>query len=498
MPSPSRTSERTPSTSSSENNGNLAPNLAIDEEKTIGLNGIAKIVTTEHQQPLTGVTNHTAKSLHSTKSHHSQPHGSSGNGNGTATSTPDETGSQFLVTWDGGDADPLNPRSMTALRRWGICGIIGSSSLCVQLIPEFHTSRMVCTLGLSLFVVGLGTGPMILSPLSEFYGRRPIYLASFTFFLLWMIPCALARNTATLLTARFLDGLAGSAFLSVAGGTVGDMFAKHELSAPMMLYSAAPFVGPEVGPLVGGFIVENTSWRWCFYLLIMWSGFQLALIFLFVPETYHPVLLRQKARRLRKETGNAAWIAPIEKMDRTIAKTVVWSCIRPFQLLFFEPMCLNLCILSAVLLGILYLFFGAFPLVFQNNHGFSIPQVGLSFLGILVGMLVGIASDPIWRRCYDRLVQRREAQGGEAGGSEPEYRLPSTIFGAILVPIALFGKLLQAFDYPLYAASALAANSFARSYFAAAFPLFGVQMYNTLGYQWATTLLAFLALALAP
>lgn len=65
---------------------------------------------------------------------------------------------------------------------------------------------------------------------------------------------------------------------------------------------------------------------------------QLSLIILFVPETYHPVLLRRKAIRLRKETGNQEWIAPIEKIDRPIAETVLWSCIRPFQLLFFEPM----------------------------------------------------------------------------------------------------------------------------------------------------------------
>lgn len=121
---------------------------------------------------------------------------------------------------------------------------------------------------------------MILSPLSEvrllkmrcmhdrassftnemqFFGRRPIYIGSFTFFLIWLIPCAVARNIQTMLIARFLDGLAGSAFLSVAGGTVGDMFAKHvgecndqtsiiliwtkELSAPMMVYTASPFIG---------------------------------------------------------------------------------------------------------------------------------------------------------------------------------------------------------------------------------------------------------------
>jgi hypothetical protein len=101
-------------------------------------------------------------------------------------------------------------------------------------------------------------------------------------------------------------------------------------------------------------------------------------------------------------------------------------------------------VLSAILLGILYLFFGAFPLVFQNNHGFSLSQTGLAFLGLLVGMLAGVSSDPIWRRVYGRLVRRREEQGGEFGVSEPEDRLPSTILGAWVIPIALFGKPMHA------------------------------------------------------
>ncbi|RYN64239.1 putative drug/proton antiporter [Alternaria alternata] len=523
----------------------------IDEEKVVGLDGATR--STKEGDAERGRSqsrrSQDGRSLKTIRSHHSRAGGdgytcldAEGNTQGPSKSrTGAVTEQPYLVTWDG-DADPENPRSMGKLRRWLIVLICASSSLCVtctsslytstysQLEPEFGASRLVCTLGLSMFVAGLGAGPMILSPLSEFYGRRPIYICSFTFFLIWMIPCAVAQNIQTMLVARFLDGLAGSAFLSVAGGTVGDMFGKHELSAPMMVYTASPFVGPEVGPLIGGFIVENTTWRWCFYVLIIWSGVQLCLIVMFVPETYHPVLLRRKAIRLREETGNPEWIAPIEKMDRSIAKTVLWSCIRPFQLLFFEPMCLSLCILSAILLGILYLFFGAFPLVFQNNHGFSISQTGLAFLGLLVGMLAGISTDPIWRRIYGRLVRQREEQGGEPGGSEPEFRLPSTILGAWVVPVALFGFgwttyssvhwivpiifsavfglgviwvysgvftfLVEA--YPVYAASALAANSFARSYFAAAFPLFGVQMYNNLGYQWATTLLAFLALAMAP
>jgi MFS family permease len=83
----------------------------------------------------------------------------------------------------------------------------------------------------------------------QFFGRRNIYLVSFSLFFIWLIPCAVAQNIQTMFVCRFFDGLAGSAFLSVAGGTVGDMFDRHELAFPMMLYTASPFVGPEVGPL---------------------------------------------------------------------------------------------------------------------------------------------------------------------------------------------------------------------------------------------------------
>ncbi|KAH7410685.1 major facilitator superfamily domain-containing protein [Cadophora sp. MPI-SDFR-AT-0126] len=448
----------------------------------------------------------------------------------------------FDVVWDGGESDPLNPRSMTLARKWLVVLIVSASSLCVtctssiytstygQITKEFHCSRIVATLGLSLFIMGLGIGPMLLGPLSEFYGRRPIYWASFSMFLIWIIPSAVAKNIQTMLIARFLDGLSGSAFLSVAGGTVGDMFNREQLQLPMLIYTASPFVGPSLGPLIGGFINQYTNWRWTFYVLLIWSGANLVMIMLFVPETYHPILLRNKARKLRKETGDERYKSMMDRNNKSISRTIKYSLLRPFQLLFLEPMVLNLCLFSAILLGILYLFFGAFPIVFMGNHGFSLSQTGMSFLGIFVGMVLGAATDPIWHKNYARLIRQREERTGEIGGSEPEYRLPPSICGAILVPIGLFlfawttyssvhwivpiigstifgmGTLLVFSGiftflvdaYPLYAASSLAANSFARSSFGAAFPLFGVQMYHTLGDQWATSLLAFLTVAMAP
>lgn len=87
-------------------------------------------------------------------------------------------------------------------------------------------------------------------------------------------------------------------------------------------------------------------------------------------------------------------------------------------------MCLNLCIFSGILLGILYLFFGAFQMVFGNVYGMSLWQRGLCFLGLFVGMLFAIMSDPLWRRVYGRLEKNHEATSGRVDDPQPEWRLP--------------------------------------------------------------------------
>lgn len=97
-----------------------------------------------------------------------------------------------------------------------------------------------------------------------------------------------------------------------------------------------------------------------------------------------------------------------------------------------------LCILCALLLGVLYLFFGAVPLVFETNYNFNLWQVGLSFMGLGVGMFCGAMFNPIWKNMRNKLIAKRAAATGVEGVSEPEFRLPSTMLGALLCPIGLF------------------------------------------------------------
>lgn len=168
--------------------------------------------------------------------------------------TPGADNTSYEVAFTGLD-DPDNPKSFSTARKWLITVVIACCSLCVttnstiytftydQILPEFDTSREVATLGLTTFVIGLGLGPLFLAPLSEFFGRRIIYLCAYSWIFLFIIPCAVAQNIETIIVTRFFDGLGASTFLSVAGGTIGDIWTKEKLSTPMMLYSGSPFLG---------------------------------------------------------------------------------------------------------------------------------------------------------------------------------------------------------------------------------------------------------------
>ena len=84
------------------------------------------------------------------------------------------------------------------------------------MMEEFHiTSKPVATLGVTMYLVGLAVGSLILAPLSEIYGRRPVYIGSLLFFCLMVLPCALATSLSEVLVVRFFGyEILGSPFIS--------------------------------------------------------------------------------------------------------------------------------------------------------------------------------------------------------------------------------------------------------------------------------------------
>lgn len=239
-------------------------------------------------------------------------------------------------------------------------------------------------------------------------------------------------------------------------------------------------------------------------------------------ETYEPILLDRRVKRLRKETGNDALRS---KLDQGIPMgEYFWrALVRPTKMLVLSPIVLSLSIYMAVVYGYLYLLFTTITLVFEEQYHFSQGSVGLSFLGIGVGSMIGLV---LFGALSDKTVKKMSAKGE----MKPEYRLPPLIPGSLIIPIGLFiygwtadkrvhwiapiiGTsmvglgLLATFmpvqtylvdAYHIHAASAIAANTVLRSLMGAFLPLAGPDMYAALGLGWGNSLLAFIALALSP
>ncbi|KAG1727260.1 major facilitator superfamily domain-containing protein [Suillus paluster] len=431
-----------------------------------------------------------------------------------------------------------NPQNMSSFRRWLAVIVISSASLCVTCASSiaafteqgaaqtFRVSHEVTVLGISLFVSGLGTGPLLVGPLSEVYGRNVVYRISYALFFIFTFPVAFAPNIAVFLIFRLITGFCGSAFLSVAGGSVSDMFPNSSIANPMAVYTISPFIGPVAGPLIAGFINQHLYWEWTYRVQLCWIFAEFLMLAIFVPETYVPVILKKKARRLRKSTADPKFYAPLDRREGTLASAILVSCYRPFQLLLFDRMALLLDSWNALLLGILYLAFQAYPIIFEDVHGFNMQMTGLTFIGIGLGMLSAISTQPFWNRRVPFSLGAAKFDGDPP----PETRLIMGQVGAILVPIGLFCLAFTTYPqvhwiapiiasvpfgsgvyfvftstftylvtaYRPIAASAMASNSALRSAFAAAFPLFAGAMYDRLGTVGATALLAGLTTIMAP
>jgi len=110
-------------------------------------------------------------------------------------------------------------------------------------MTDFNTSYLLSAFSVSVFLLGFGSGPLLLAPLSETFGRRPIYVVCFSVFTLMQIPCALATNISMLIGFRFLSGFFGSASIANGGGTISDMYNAVERTRVVGWYILGPLTG---------------------------------------------------------------------------------------------------------------------------------------------------------------------------------------------------------------------------------------------------------------
>ncbi len=442
----------------------------------------------------------------------------------------------FLVEFDGPD-DPLNPQNWpfrqkvytTALFSATTFGATFGSSVYSSgtraVSEQFGVSTEIATLGLSLFVLGFAVGPIFFSPIGELYGRKISVLLPYFVYGLFSIATATAYNFQTILIMRFLGGVCASSPVSNVGGIMGDLWSPKSRGFAVLFYASMVVGGPTLGPIVGAAIVSSKlGWRWTEYITAIWVFCILTLDLLFIQETYVPKILSQKAARLRKSTRNWALHSKFEENSPTFSEIMEKHMGRPVKMLFTEPILMCICFYASFVFGILYLSIAAFPIIFQQERGWS-PLIGsLPFLAMFFGIICSGGINALNQKFYIRKFHANNNR------PIPEARLPPMMIGGFFFPVGLFilgwtadpslhwiapcigaytiglgflaifqSSILYIIDvYTVYSASAIGANTILRSLTGAGFPMAAQSMFRNLGTAWACSTLGFIAVAAIP
>ncbi|KAF7368719.1 MFS general substrate transporter [Mycena venus] len=424
------------------------------------------------------------------------------------------------IDWEGPN-DQANPQNWTDLRKWTITFIIvimavnvtfassAPTSATPFIAADFAISTEVANLVTSVFLLGYVLGPLFWGPGSELVGRRPVFIFAMSMYTILHLGQALARNIETMLITRFLSGFFAVAPLVNCGGLIADIWNVEKRGTAVSLFAASVFLGPVMGPVVSGYILQSgLVWRSIFWVMMIFAGTCTVIMIFTLPETYAPIILLKKVKALRKAdpAGHKQLFAAHEKQDWSVRGVLSRTFFRPFQMLASEPILVLITIYLSLVYGVLYGLFEAIPIIFIEKRGFTIAQDGLVFIGVGIGTTIGAALSIYLSRHYPQLIKtwrgfpppEERLLGAMVGGcafvvvgifwlgwtgqypSVPWYvpALSTIMLGTsiCMIFISCWGYMVD--TYLMYSASAFAANTFCRSLVAASFPLFTVQFFT--------------------
>jgi multidrug resistance protein len=375
-----------------------------------------------------------------------------------------------------------------------------------QSIAEtFHTDVITIHFSVAIYTVVMAVSPCVSSPLGDIYGRRPIFLVCTLGLTLFTLLVAVSQNLAMFFVMRCMSALFGTAFFSLGGSIVGDIYVAQERGNAMGWTLLGSQLGPAFAPVLGGIIVTFTSWRVIFWVLTGIAGFTFVLTYVFLEET--GTNLKYKDAQAR--TG----------------RSLVWVAYNPFRVIYSFKYS-NLILggfMSMALLYNMYCLTTPIPNVVNPRFGLTTPVEGALFylppgLGYLVGSLFGGRWADRYVKKYTKLRGRRLPEDRLRSTHVPFLVLPVTILiygwaidqekGGIALPVLalFFNGVAQTFCFPSLNAycvdclphlggDAIASSYFSRYIAGAIGAGTCLKQIEHIGVGWTSTISAFVLLA---
>ncbi|KAK0507431.1 hypothetical protein JMJ35_009954 [Cladonia borealis] len=296
-----------------------------------------------------------------------------------------------------------------------------------SIMDEFGINNVLGTFVISIFVLGQVTGPLLLAPISDAYGRLLVYHLSNLSLVIWNIACALAPNTSALLIFRLFAGCAAAGPLAIGRSSVEDMFlydrmdqgprflvftANSTLQRPLILLSIASMLGPCIGPVFGGFLVEKEGWRWTFWLVASLGGLITITAMVVMSETEERAISfgrMKKLHHLLRSRQSRRWL-----VRRPYLGSFIYN---PLKVLGFSWTMLAPVIYSALMKGYMNVLYTTLTPVFTGvvkyitKWHFTPSQAGFTFdtmlVGTVTGSLAGFIFSKLERNALRKRMQRR-------------------------------------------------------------------------------------------
>ena len=211
----------------------------------------------------------------------------------------------------------------------------------------FHTSSSMVQMGLTTSMIGLAAGQLLFGPLSDKYGRRTPLLTAMWLFIGSTLLCIFASDIRQFVTARFLQGIAGSGGIVISRSVATDRFGGRDLARMLALIGAVNVVAP----IIGGTLTDSIGWQGIFCILLMLGCVLLAGCF-----------------RLRESL-------PAERRS-----AVAWGDIfRSFGTVLRNRRYVAYVLQMGFAQGVLFAYIASSPFIMQGHYGFSAFEFSICF-----------------------------------------------------------------------------------------------------------------------
>ncbi|KAI3317006.1 MFS general substrate transporter [Xylariaceae sp. AK1471] len=295
-------------------------------------------------------------------------------------------------------------------------------------VSALGASQHIANLGFTLPFLGVFFAPIYTPHLTEKYGRRPVYLASFPLYLLSVVVIGFAPNISTLLAFRFFAGLFGGPCLVLIEGTFADVWSAERTVTYYSFLTIASYWGAAFGPIIGGFVLAAKGVPWLSWVTLLFGTVALA-HGCAMPETYGREILRQ--RHYYQKSGIKLPDAPSGVTISQMARLTVFS---PLKMAVTEPIVILTSLHLGLNFAVTFQWFISVPAALGMAYGFDVKRAGLAFISALGGSLLALLTCTT----IEALVYRAKKNKNVDMGPAVETRLFGAIFGSLLLVASLF------------------------------------------------------------